>query len=385
MIEHLNRVREGIRTSNCEAVLANGVDHFTYLTQVVLPFASNFPDRKAAILVPREGKRTIICPYDWSEAILDQGWEENMIVYDDNRGVPPAPAVEAIAAELKQLGTADRPIGIDTERTSASFMELLVKAVPHVTWLPIDQELRDWRMIKTRHEIDLLETAVKEADKSIVGALNHAEGAIDNLGYTLAEFTERIRVHLVEFGGSGVGHQSALQGKETQKLYSPPCGIFVNGNLVRIDVTTHHRGYWSNVGRMAVIGQPSKDQIRAYRENHNLKAAAAELLRPGAICADIFNAVRRIARESRVPFWENAGIGHSVGASEREAPYLDPGDKTKLEPGMVMVLDLYTYGPGKELIHSKDTYEITVDTPRLLSWYRSWDSPYVVTGYRALH
>jgi len=52
---------------------------------------------------------------------------------------------------------------------------------------------------------------------------------------------------------------------------------------------------------------------------------------------------------------------------------------------MVLVLDIYTYGPRRELIHSKDTYEIVEDGCRLMSWYRNWDRLYAVTGFRASH
>jgi hypothetical protein len=52
---------------------------------------------------------------------------------------------------------------------------------------------------------------------------------------------------------------------------------------------------------------------------------------------------------------------------------------------MVLALDIYTYGPCGELVHSKDTYEITDEGSRLLSWYKEWYELYAVTGFRARH
>jgi hypothetical protein len=52
---------------------------------------------------------------------------------------------------------------------------------------------------------------------------------------------------------------------------------------------------------------------------------------------------------------------------------------------MVLALDIYTKGPGNELIHSKDIYEVEEEGARLLSWYRIWDRLYEVTGFRAAH
>jgi hypothetical protein len=52
---------------------------------------------------------------------------------------------------------------------------------------------------------------------------------------------------------------------------------------------------------------------------------------------------------------------------------------------MVVALDVYTYGPRRELVHSKDVYMVTEQGNRKLSWYRDWDRLYAVTGWRATH
>jgi hypothetical protein len=52
---------------------------------------------------------------------------------------------------------------------------------------------------------------------------------------------------------------------------------------------------------------------------------------------------------------------------------------------MVMALDIYTYGPRQELVHSKDIYAVTEEGNRKLSWYMPWDELYSVTGFRATH
>ena len=49
---------------------------------------------------------------------------------------------------------------------------------------------------------------------------------------------------------------------------------------------------------------------------------------------------------------------------------------------MVIALDIYTYGPRQELVHSKDIYAITEEGNRKLSWYKTWDKLYHVYGYQ---
>jgi Xaa-Pro dipeptidase len=245
--------------------------------------------------------------------------------------------------------------------------------------------LRELRMVKTDAELVLLEEAARQADRTIVSALNHTEGTVDAVSYSLAEATERVRVHVGEFGGSTTGHVAGLQGVDTQHYYVPPRGKLAEGNLVRYDLTNEYRGYWSSAGRTVSIGQPTDTQVQAYRDNLALKAAAIEMLRPGVVCQQVFFAVEKRAKREGIRFLAEAGIGHGVGTSEREAPYLAPHDATPLKPGIVLALDIVTYGPHEELIRSVDTYAIEEDGRRLLSWYRNWDRLYAVVGVTARH
>ena len=91
------------------------------------------------------------------------------------------------------------------------------------------------------------------------------------------------------------------------------------------------------------------------------------------------------ANDKGIECWDKTCFGHGVGVSDWEPPFLNPYDDTELDEGMVIALDIYTYGPNRELIHSKDIYEITEDEPRLLSWYKTWDKLYSVYGFRTTH
>jgi Xaa-Pro aminopeptidase len=137
--------------------------------------------------------------------------------------------------------------------------------------------------------------------------------------------------------------------------------------------------------RTLFIGQPDSEFARAYRDNIFLKNKALQALRTGVSCHQVFSEVVRASQESGIDLWQEPGIGHGVGLAEREAPYLCPSDQTILKPGMVLALAVYTFGPQRELICSKDTYVITESGTRLLSWYRNWDMLYCLNGNTARH
>ena len=374
-----------VAESGYDAVLAVGVDNFNYITRTVLPFAENYPSRKAATLLPKEGTPVVIVPQDWSQALLDQGWTGEVLVYDENQGYETGGFVKAVEELIVGMGLDKNKIGIDTSRVSKGLMDSLSGKLPSVVWESADPMLRDLRIIKTQGEIGFIERACKQADRGIVYALMHLEGVVENPGYTIAEITERIRVHVNENGASGVGLLNSAFGSDGQIYYTPQKGWVKEGELFRMDVSAHYMGYWTNVGRMGVTGKPTPEQENAYKENLKLKASALEMLKPGVACNEVYAHVTRAAEKQAVGFWKEPGIGHGVGASHHEAPYLNLNCSTELKEGMVIALDIYTYGPRQELVHSKDVYAITEEGNRKLSWYKTWDKLYNVYGIRATH
>ena len=379
------KIKTEIGEAEYDAVLAMGVDNFNYLTRTVLPFAENYPSRKAAALLPKEGNPVVVLPQDWSQAIIDQGWQGEVLVYDENQGYETGAFVKALEELIVSMGLDKNKIGLDTSRVSKGLMDSLSGKLPNIEWEQADPMLRDLRIIKTKGEIDFIERACKQADRGIIYALMHLEGVVDNPGYTIAEITERIRVHVNENGASGVGILNSAFGSDGQIYYTPQRGWVKDGELFRMDVSANYMGYWTNIGRMGVTGKPTPDQENAYKENLMLKQTALEMLKPGVACNEVYAHVARVAEKQAVGFWKEPGIGHGVGASHHEAPYLNLSCSTELKMGMVIALDIYTYGPRQELIHSKDIYAITEAGNRKLSWYMPWDKLYHVFGFRATH
>jgi Xaa-Pro aminopeptidase len=382
-IDH--RVREAINTAGCEVAIAFGTGNFTYATGVVLPFAEQYAEPCAAVLIPAaSGERSIIvCPFEWIGLVEQQGWTGSLKAYTASDGVGQAGLLKG----LKELRLESRSIALDFNHIPQQLFEDLGNALPSVEWTRFDPSWRSLRIIKTDGEITLLEEAARQMDRGYVSGFNHMEGcALDTLSYSLWEFTERIRVHIGEFGGSATGHLTTMQGADMQLYTQPPVGNFVRGNPVRSEATSHHYGYWASGGRTFFVGQPTSDFEQAYADNIALKQLAVRLLCPGAVSSDIYTVVVDQAAKVGVDLWGELGIGHGVGTSEREAPFICPQDKTVLQTGMVITLAIYTRGPSGELIVSKDTYKIVEDGSRLLSWFRNWDaSMYQVEGNTARH
>ena len=194
------KIRQALFTQDIDAVVAVGVDSVTYLSGCVLPFADSYPDRRAVLIQTKMDRALIVCPFDWAEPILDQGWEGDLEIYDENAELPPEAAIKVLVTSLSRFGLTGGKLGLDVSRVPQRFMDLLGISLPGVDWVSLDPPIRERRMIKTKTEVKLLETAALQSDKGLIGALQHLEGAVEFPGYTLSEFSERVRVHNIEYG-----------------------------------------------------------------------------------------------------------------------------------------------------------------------------------------
>ena len=136
-------------------------------------------------------------------------------------------------------------------------------------------------------------------------------------------------------------------------------------------------GYWSDAARMMTMGEPTEAQSKAYEALVALREAAMGKVKPGAKCNEVYDAVKQRAAELGVELVPKLGVGHGVGVTTMEPPFLTAADETKLRPGMVLVLDPMIYGPEREILRSKDTVVVTEDGCRVVGWYKDWREPYV--------
>jgi Xaa-Pro aminopeptidase len=385
MISHTNEIMENLHVilskNNFDAIFCLGDDNFRYLTGTILPFPKDFPEKQFSIIISPSHK-SVIVPPEWEQAVQDQDWDGPIHTYDVNKGKNEF--VKTLVDIIKEHKLDATRIGFDAVNTPFKIYEDINAKIPDIKLVSIDEDLNESKIIKKEFEVKLIEKACEHIDRGIIHALNHLEGTLDNVGYTIPEYAERIRVHFYESGGSGIGDLSVTYGKDTQYLFTTHAGSFKESDLFRMDVTAHYLGYWSNIGRMGFIDEPTKQYENAYNSNKLLKKTAIDLLEPGINCNTIFNKISTDAKKKGIKLFSSL-IGHGVGVSHVEKPYLNEYDHTKLQKGMVIALDITTMGPKNEIIHDKDVYEITENGSRKLSWYRDWDKIYAVTGFRSVH
>ena len=146
---------------------------------------------------------------------------------------------------------------------------------------------------------------------------------------------------------------------------------FKAGDMLVTETSAPIWGYNAELERGMVIGPPTDEQRRLFEHTVAAQEAAFAAIRPGATCADVDGAVMRYFEEhDLLPYWRQH-TGHGIGLRNHEAPFLDVGDHTVLEPGMVFTIEPGLYDSALGGFRHSDTVVVTEDGMEKLTDYPS--------------
>jgi Xaa-Pro aminopeptidase len=144
---------------------------------------------------------------------------------------------------------------------------------------------------------------------------------------------------------------------------------FEPGDVLVTETSAPVHGYNAELERAVIIGKPTDEQRRLFEHTVAAQQVAFDALRPGVTCADVDRAVLRYFEDNDLlPHWRQH-VGHAIGLRNHEAPFLDVGDHTLVEPGMVFTIEPGLYAEGLGGFRHSDTVAVTEDGIELLTDY----------------
>jgi Xaa-Pro dipeptidase len=144
---------------------------------------------------------------------------------------------------------------------------------------------------------------------------------------------------------------------------------FAAGDVLVTETGAPVWGYNAELERAMIIGLPTDEMRRLFDHTVAAQDAAFAAFRPGATCADIDAAVMRyLEQHDLLPYWRQH-TGHAIGLRNHEAPFLDIGDLTPLEPGMVFTIEPGVYDSKIGGFRHSDTVLVVGDGIDILTDY----------------
>jgi Xaa-Pro dipeptidase len=146
---------------------------------------------------------------------------------------------------------------------------------------------------------------------------------------------------------------------------------FRAGDVLVSETSAPVWGYNAELERAMIIGPPTDAMRRLFEHTLAAQQAAFAALRPGVTCADVDGAVMRyLEQHDLLPHWRQH-TGHAIGLRNHEAPFLDLGDHTRVEPGMVFTIEPGLYAADIGGFRHSDTVAVTPDGIDVLTDYPS--------------
>jgi len=137
------------------------------------------------------------------------------------------------------------------------------------------------------------------------------------------------------------GKRSALA-----DAYATPAKL-AGGDLVRFDIGCTVDGYWADMARSAVVGEPTREQQQRYDALLDGEGAQRALARAGMSAADLFKVAVERVRQGALPEYRRGHCGHGIGIDVHEFPTLNAAnDAVALEDGMVLCVETPYYQIG---------------------------------------
>jgi Xaa-Pro aminopeptidase len=144
---------------------------------------------------------------------------------------------------------------------------------------------------------------------------------------------------------------------------------FQPGDVLVTETSAPIFGYNAELERAMIIGPPTDEMRRLFDHTVSVQQIAFDAFRPGVTCADIDGAVMKYLEDNGLLSYWRQHTGHGIGLRNHEAPFLDVGDSTQIEPGMVFTIEPALYSAEVGGFRHSDTIAVTDDGIDVLTDY----------------
>jgi Xaa-Pro aminopeptidase len=266
-------------------------------------------------------------------------------------------AVLSAAADRIAALRGKRVIAIEADHVTVSDRKRLDDLLPtHLRLKNASSLVERARMVKDEDELAVIRSAVNLGAKLFDRALAVMRPGVKESDVAAEmEYAAR-RAGAEEMSFSTIiasGERSALpHGRASDKPIKP-------GGFAVCDFGVILHGYCSDQTRTVWVGSVSEDARVGYEAVLEAQLAAIAAVRPGVSVGEVDGAARKVLRKRGLGRYFTHSTGHGVGLEIHEAPRLAAGQKTVLQPGMVITIEPGVYFPGKWGVRIEDMVTVT--------------------------
>lgn len=254
-------------------------------------------------------------------------------------------------------------------------------AFPDAERIILSNIVQQMRLTKYPEEIRLHREAARLSDSMVeagVALIRHAMRRGGPLPSEI-EIESHVSRHAMKIMHEEHDEVMLVQGLASGLVYSGARSAFPHGmptgNPVKIgesiilSLGCRVGGRAAESERTFFIGEPTGEQIGHYAVAFEAQRMATAALIAGKTCASADNLALAYIRESGMGDYLLHRVGHGMGIMFHEPPWVEGGDQTILEPGMITSSEPAIFVPGFAGYRIADTVLIADEGPDSLTVY----------------
>jgi Xaa-Pro aminopeptidase len=236
-------------------------------------------------------------------------------------------------------------------------------ALPESRYVSMTDALPMLRAVKDAAEIARLAAAGAAVDASfediaagLFAGRRESEIAADLAGFVRTHGHSQVDFTVVASGPNGANPHHDVSERTVEE-----------GDMVVLDFGGLRDGYASDITRTVHVGAPTDEEREVYDVVRRAQQAAFEAVRPGVACQEVDRAARRVIADAGYGEHFVHRVGHGIGLSIHEPPYMVEGETRAIEPGMCFSVEPGIYLPGRFGVRIEDIVVATEDGGRRLN------------------
>ncbi len=360
----LKRLISALAGASLEAVAAIAGPNLYYLTGL----SFHLSERPTVGFFPAHADPVIVAgSLEESKIKAGAPYPVRSFVYTDADG----PA-DAFAAAARALILGKGRLGVEGRRMRVMELQLIKAAFPSLQIGPAEEVFAALRMIKDEREIEMMRQATRIAEKALAATLPKIR-----VGMTEREVATELVVETLRAGSDAElpfapivasGPNSALPHAFVTDR------VIAKGDLLTLDWGAATGGYFSDLTRTFVVGAAGEGEVEAelktiYDLVKAANAAGKAAAKPGATCAGVDAAARKVIADAGYGEYFTHRVGHGLGLEGHEEPSMHGNNQMKLEAGMTFTVEPGIYLPGRGGVRIEDDVVVTKEGCESLSVY----------------
>jgi Xaa-Pro dipeptidase len=343
---HLRKTLDAVMVKDdLDALVAMSPENFLHLAGVNVVSQRMIRERLAIVIYVKGRDPFLVISSIVANTVRRDSWVRDIVVWTEHQKTP----VQTLGEELRSRGLDGGRIGLEMHYLAAAYHDELKGAVPNVNWEDCELLLNRSRMVKTPDEVELMRRNAIAAERAIWAGFMFARE-----GTTERQIADRMVTSLYEVGGDYSPFMSLAAGQHTREHHAVAGDYRIAaGDTVAVDMVGTFAGYYSDYARMAIVGEPSAVQSKAWRAVVEVQSQVMRDAVPGVTAETLAANANRYTRELGYELDINL-VGHSLGIGLHEYPPLTMGCTEPLVEDMTMCIEILIQEPTLGRFHIED-------------------------------